>query len=163
MPSPGIPPATTRRLDRFLHATVGTERNDIDLPVLSVLARSGKDPWAEAARLAGLPRAAAADELAGAIAGLPGGSRTQAQARAAALRLVPLLPGHALPPSAATPADDAPHVCAAVLLIFGGTLAAALMFGLLLAVTLQAAYGTAQPGSAASSGQAIPHVDRPAR
>ena len=58
-------------LDRFLPATVGIERGGMNLSVLSMLARLDRDPWAEAARLARLPRAAAAASLADAIANMP--------------------------------------------------------------------------------------------
>ena len=64
----------------------------MELSVLSVLARAGKDPSTEAARLASLPQDAAADSLAAAIAGLPAGSLPPAHARTVALCLVPLLP-----------------------------------------------------------------------
>ena len=70
----------------------------MDLSVLSVLARVGHDPWTEAARLAALPRAAAADSLAATIACLPGESQARAHARAVALCLVPLLPSKDQPP-----------------------------------------------------------------
>jgi len=45
--------------DAFLFESLGVEDNGMDLSVLSVLARAGVDPWAEAKRLAGLPRQAA--------------------------------------------------------------------------------------------------------
>ena len=42
--------------DAFLFESLGVEDNGMDLSVLSALARAGVDPWAEAKRLAGLPR-----------------------------------------------------------------------------------------------------------
>ncbi len=93
MAAPGVRLMWPLQLDRFLHATVRRERNGMDLNVLSMLARVGHDPWAETARLAGLPRAAAADSLAATIACLPGEGRTPAHARVVALCVVPLLPG----------------------------------------------------------------------
>jgi len=42
--------------DAFLFESLGVEDNGMDLSVLSALARAGVDPWAEARRLAGLPR-----------------------------------------------------------------------------------------------------------
>jgi len=45
--------------DAFLFESLGIEENGMDLSVLSALARAGVDPWAEAKRLAGLPRQAA--------------------------------------------------------------------------------------------------------
>ncbi len=44
-------------LEAFLLAEVGTEWNGSGLTVLSLLARLGKDPWAEAATWSKLPRA----------------------------------------------------------------------------------------------------------
>jgi hypothetical protein len=45
--------------DAFLFESLGVEDNGMDLSVLSALARTGVDPWAEAKRLAALPRQAA--------------------------------------------------------------------------------------------------------
>ncbi len=59
MTPPGVPVAQPLQLDCFLQATMATERNSMDLDVPSVLARLGQSPWADAARLAGLPRDAA--------------------------------------------------------------------------------------------------------
>ena len=95
MAATGNPLTQRLQLDRFLHATVGTERNGMDLSVLSLLARAEKAPWAEAARLVGLPKAAAVDSMVAAIACLPTGSLPPAHARTVALCLVPLLPGQA--------------------------------------------------------------------
>ncbi len=81
------------RYDAFLHAAVGTGRDHPDLSVLSMLARLGKDPWAEAAWLATVPRAAAVDSLAATIGSLPDGGWQPAGVSAIAGRLVILL-GH---------------------------------------------------------------------
>src|SRR5271155_2454052 len=56
--------------DAFLFASIGEEVDGQPLSVLSALARLGLDPWDEAAHLAQLTREAAADQLAGMIAGL---------------------------------------------------------------------------------------------
>ena len=93
MAAPGARLMWPLQFDRFLHAIIEKERNGMDLSVLSLLARVGHDPWAEAARLAELPRAAAVDSLAATISSLPGEGRTRAHARAVALYLLPLLPG----------------------------------------------------------------------
>jgi hypothetical protein len=69
----------------FLYSIVCEEPNGMPLTVVSVIARSGADPWKEAARIAKLPRDAAYDALAGMI---PGG----ADAAATAERLLALLP-----------------------------------------------------------------------
>jgi hypothetical protein len=45
--------------DAFLFESLGVQENGMDLSVLSALARAGVDPWAEAKRLAALPRQAA--------------------------------------------------------------------------------------------------------
>ena len=65
--------------------------------MLSVLARAGKDPWTEAARLASLPRDAAADSLATTIGCLPASSLPPTDARTVAFCLVLLLPDQDYP------------------------------------------------------------------
>ncbi len=79
-------------LDAFLYADVGAEANGSRLTILSVLARLGKDPWAEAARWAALPKAAVIDSLAQSIAQMPLVPSALAGARDSAARLVQLLP-----------------------------------------------------------------------
>ncbi len=70
----------------FLYAVLGDERNGTPLTIVSALARTGVDPWEEAARIAALPEAAAL-----AILGrmCPGGG---ADALANATRILGLLP-----------------------------------------------------------------------
>ena len=95
-------------LTAFLLAPVGLEGNGMEMTVLSALARLGKDPWAEAARLADLSPAAAVDRLACAILTLCGPGWPMEDARGAARRLVILLPGHAGPdglPQPVAPSD----------------------------------------------------------
>jgi hypothetical protein len=79
-------------LDAFLYADVGAEVNGSTLTILSVLARLGKDPWAEAARWAALPKAAVIDSLAQSITQMPLVPSALAGARDSAARLVQLLP-----------------------------------------------------------------------
>ena len=55
-------------LNDFLFATIGEEQSGMRLSVASALARRGFDPWTEAIRLAGLPRAKASEALAALIA-----------------------------------------------------------------------------------------------
>jgi hypothetical protein len=74
--------------DAFLFESLGVEENGMDLSVLSALARAGVDPWAEAKRLAALPRQAAV----AAIAALLGLASDNATAR----RLAELLPRSAV-------------------------------------------------------------------
>lgn len=76
----------------FLFASLGEEKNGIELTVLSALTRLDIDPWIEAARLADLPREAAARALAAAIAMLPEGDWRASDASVIAARLVGCLP-----------------------------------------------------------------------
>ncbi len=62
-------------LNEFLFAEIGTELNGSPLTILSILARLGQDPWAEAARLTKLPKAAMIDYLAQSIEKMPLGPR----------------------------------------------------------------------------------------
>jgi hypothetical protein len=79
-------------LEPFLFAEVGAEHNGSRLTVLSLLARLGLDPWAEAARWVTLPKGAAIASLAGAIARMPLVPPALAEANATATRLIRLLP-----------------------------------------------------------------------
>jgi hypothetical protein len=79
-------------LNPFLFADVGTETNGSTLTMLSVLARLGQDPWAEAARWTTLPKAAAIDCLAQSIGKMPLDPPALAERRATAARLILLLP-----------------------------------------------------------------------
>jgi hypothetical protein len=76
----------------FLFSDVGTELNGSTLTILSILARSGKDPWAEAARWGKLPVANAIDCLAQSIVRMPLSPQSIAGARVTAAQLVLLLP-----------------------------------------------------------------------
>ena len=77
----------------FLFAAVGEEKVGLPLTVLTALARQGVDPWDEAARLADLPREAAARILGAVIAKLPEGDWKASDSEAIATRLVKWLPG----------------------------------------------------------------------
>jgi hypothetical protein len=79
-------------LNQFLFADIGTEANGTTLSVLSVFARRGSDPWTEAGRLAGLPKAEATDSLARMIAGMPNSLWALPDAAAIAVRLIGMLP-----------------------------------------------------------------------
>jgi hypothetical protein len=79
-------------LNAFLFADVGTELNGSALTILSVLARLGQDPWAEAARWAKMPKAAAIDSLAQSIGKMPLSSQALAETFATASSLIQLLP-----------------------------------------------------------------------
>jgi hypothetical protein len=78
--------------DNFLYASIGVERNEMLLSVLSALARPNIDPWSEAAALSELPKQTATHRLASLISRLPSGRWAQADCRAIAGRLIELLP-----------------------------------------------------------------------
>jgi hypothetical protein len=86
-------------LNEFLFAEVGNEVNGSPLTILSVLARLGQDPWAEAARLAKLPKARTIDYLANSISQMPLSPRALIDARATAARVTSLLPSQSKSPS----------------------------------------------------------------
>jgi hypothetical protein len=91
-------------LNDFLYASVGDEQNGMPLSVISALTRLGVDPWDEAARLAALPKAIAAEALAPMIARLSTGqSLARSDDLAVAQRLAGLLPTHE---HAASPARE---------------------------------------------------------
>lgn len=79
-------------LSDFLFAPVGDEPNGMPLNVISGLTRLGVDPWEEAARLAALPKALAAEALAIMIARLPIARPAPSHNLAISDRLVQLLP-----------------------------------------------------------------------
>ena len=79
-------------LNEFLFAPVGTEANGMTLSVVSVLARSGNDPWLEAGRLAKLPKPEATESRARIIASMPTSVRPLQAAMTIATRLIALLP-----------------------------------------------------------------------
>jgi hypothetical protein len=76
----------------FLFAPVGHEESGAPLSVLSALTRLEIDPWAEGARLAKLPKEAAALALGAVIARLPAERRSVSDIHEIAARLVELLP-----------------------------------------------------------------------
>jgi hypothetical protein len=82
-------------LNEFLFAEVGSEMNGSPLTILSVLARLGKDPWTEAARLARLPMSSTIDDLANSISQMPLCPQALIDARTTAARLILLLPSQA--------------------------------------------------------------------
>lgn len=83
---------TNSGLEAFLYPDVGTESNGSALTVLSMLARLGRDPWAEAARWATLSEAGAIEDVAQSIAQMPLVRSMPVETRATAARLVHLLP-----------------------------------------------------------------------
>lgn len=81
-------------LDGFLYADVGQEPNGMPLTVLSLLARSGVDPWDEARRLCTLPDATAISCMTDRIRSSSARFRNRSDLRPLAARLVTRLPGH---------------------------------------------------------------------
>src|SRR5438093_4668147 len=81
-------------LNDFLFAAVGQEQNGMPLNVVSGLTRLGLDPWEEAARLAALPKALAAEKLAPIIAQLLFDRLQPSDNLAISRQLVELLPPH---------------------------------------------------------------------
>jgi hypothetical protein len=85
---PGLSPV----YNDFLYATVYEERNEMQLSVISALARLGLDPWTEAANLAGMSGDGAASRLSGLLVGVVDSHATEIDRAAIATRLVTLLP-----------------------------------------------------------------------
>jgi hypothetical protein len=90
-------------LNPFLYADVGTESNGSTLTMLSVLARLDHDPWLEAARWAKLSKAAAVESLIPIIDAIPLSPPSALGTRAAAARVVMLLPAPKWRPEVAPP------------------------------------------------------------
>jgi hypothetical protein len=80
------------RYDDFLFAPVCEDANGMRLSVISALARSNVDPWEEATRLAGMPKAIAEKTLLSILDLVSGRSWKSPEAAAIAARLVRLLP-----------------------------------------------------------------------
>ena len=81
--------------DDFLFASIGDDRNDMPLSVLSALARLDIDPWQEADKLSQLPGETAIQRLASLIAALPDWPSMQLDPGTIAARLIGLLPRRA--------------------------------------------------------------------
>ncbi len=92
MPTSASASNLTLAFDNFLFERIDKNSEETPLSVLSVLARQGVDPWEEAARLAQLPRLAAADRLASMIAAIPGAPSAYLDAQTVSERLISLLP-----------------------------------------------------------------------
>ena len=87
----------TRQFDDFLFARIDEGGDSTPLSVLSMLARLDMDPWEEAAKLARLPRAAAARRFVDFIAATPGARSVYLNAKTVSDHLLNLLPSPALP------------------------------------------------------------------
>jgi hypothetical protein len=82
-------------LNEFLFSPIANDGNGLHLTMLSALARSGVDPWDEAARLAALPRDTATQKVVQMLAGVPNGPAPGDQTASLAARLVAQL--HSVP------------------------------------------------------------------
>jgi hypothetical protein len=92
MPSPAN---LTAAYNEFLFATVGEDRNDMPLSVVSALARLDLDPWLEAAELARMPAHGAAQRLSALLESVSYGRSVEAGQDGLAAKLVSLLPSPA--------------------------------------------------------------------
>jgi hypothetical protein len=93
-------------LSAFLFSDVGMEANGSSLTILSLLARLGKDPWAEAAAWSVKSRDAAIESLANSISEMPPNQQALEDAHRTASRLVLLLPTQGVSSAAATGAPS---------------------------------------------------------
>lgn len=91
LPDTESPPS---ELDGFLYADIDQEPNGMPLTVLSLLARSGVDPWDEARRLSTLSDATAISCMADRIGSSSARFRNRPDLRSLAASLVTRLPGH---------------------------------------------------------------------
>jgi len=84
---------TTLRTDlnEFLYAPLAHDAHGISLTVLSLLARRGVDPWAEAAELATLSQESATQRLIPLLTAVPNGPSPGADTATLASRLIALL------------------------------------------------------------------------
>jgi hypothetical protein len=103
MPDTNVFALKATGLEPFLFAEVGIERSGASLTMLSLLARLGEDPWAEAARWAKLPKAALLNAIGTALAANPTTGFSESEASEAAARLARLLPTQAAAPAATHP------------------------------------------------------------
>ncbi len=143
------------QFDCFLHALVRAEYNGMETSVLSALARLGHDPWLEAARLAGLPRTVAADDLAITLASAPAGNWPHAEAKAVALCLVRLLPAPNHLAFGATSAKEPQGSRRMFAPLAGGLLSAALTSGLLIGAAFWPAFHAGLPAIRAVPEQVV--------
>jgi hypothetical protein len=89
----------------FLFEPLGDDRNGVPLALASILGRMNLDPWSEAASLAAMPAAVAAQKLATLIEAMPNNSWMGPESNTLAERLIRLLPARpapSIPTAAAT-------------------------------------------------------------
>ena len=138
-------------LDAFLFAEVGIELNGSPLTILSVLARLGQDPWAEAAKWAKLPKAATIDRLAESISQMPLPPQAIHDAHSTASQLIQLLPPPVALPGEKPKVTKSPMPRWALVVICCVALALGIAFTLLPA---RPAAGSAVPMSDLHAGHA---------
>jgi hypothetical protein len=109
-------------LNDFLFSPIANDANGMHLTVLSALARSGVDPWDEAARLAALTREGATQKLVQMLAEIPNGPSPGDQTASMAAKLVAQLHSPSPPrlkpvTSAGTPpnGDELPRLSSSTL------------------------------------------------
>lgn len=78
-------------LNEFLFATIARDAGGMPITMISAMARTGVDPWDEAARLAGLSLESAAQSVVALLATVPNGPSSDEEAATTAVRLVALL------------------------------------------------------------------------
>jgi hypothetical protein len=87
----------TQEFDDFLFARINADSEETPLSMLSVLARLGLDPWEEAAELAKLPPASAAQRLLSLIAAIPSAYPDPGTVSNRLICLLPSPPGLTIP------------------------------------------------------------------
>jgi hypothetical protein len=110
----------------FLYALVSDESNGAPLTMLSVIARSGADPWVEAVRISHLPKDVALRVLTRMIED-SGGVEATPNRLETSIRLLALLSGRARPTALSAEADDGGAPILAILVLFAGLLLATLL------------------------------------
>lgn len=101
-----MPDSLRSDLNDFLFTPIANDSNGMHLTMLSALARSGVDPWEEAAKLLALPRNDAKERLVRLLADVPGGPLPGDDTANLAARLVEQL--HSLPRAPLRPVSSAP-------------------------------------------------------
>lgn len=94
-------------LNAFLFAPIAQDASGVTLTVLSALARTGVDPWDEAADLAGLSRDSATQRMTTLLATVPNGPSPGDDTKTLATLLVALL--HRSPPPKARIPEASSH------------------------------------------------------
>jgi hypothetical protein len=109
-------------LNDFLFSPIANDANGMHLTVLSALARSGVDPWDEAARLAALTREGATQKIVQMLAEIPNGPTPGDQTASMAARLVAQLHAPSTPrlkpvtsTGTATRGDESPRLSSSTL------------------------------------------------